>query len=134
LEKHKTIGLVLKHMGTKKKKGHIEKFLKKADKAIDEGIKKADEILEDAVEFGGMAASQAKKTSFELRKKAEKESKSLKKKGSEKLSEGILAAKNATSNVEDDLKTLSKLGKLRESGILTEKEFQEKKKKILARI
>ena len=134
MEKHKTIGLVLKHMGTKKKKGHIEKFLKKADKAIDEGIKKADEILEDAVEFGGMAASQAKKTSIKLRKKAEKESKSLKKKGTEKLSEGILAAKNATSNVEDNLKTLERLGKLRKSEILTEKEFQEKKKKILARI
>ena len=134
MEKHKTIGLVLEHVGTKKKKGHIEKFLKKADKALDEGIKKADEILEDAVEFGGMAASQAKKTSIKLRKKAEKESKSLKKKGAAKLSEGILAAKNVTYNVEDDLKTLSKLGKLRESGILTEKEFQEKKKKILARI
>ena len=134
MEKHKTIGLVLEYVGTKKKKGHIEKFLKKADKAIDEGIKKADEILEDAVEFGGMAASQAKKTSVKLRKKAEKESKSLKKKGSEKLSEGILAAKNATSNVEDDLKTLERLGKLRKSEILTEKEFQEKKKKILAKI
>jgi polyhydroxyalkanoate synthesis regulator phasin len=134
LEKHKTIGLVLKHMGTKKKKGHIEKFLKKADKAIDEGIKKADEILDDAVEFGGMAAGQAKKTSFELRRKAEKESEKIKKKGVAKLNEGILAAKNATSNVEGDLKTLEKLGKLRKSEILTEKEFQEKKKKILARI
>ena len=121
-------------MGTKKKTGHIEKFLKRADKAIDEGIKKADEILDDAVEFGGMAAGQAKKTSFELRRKAEKESESLKKKGAAKLNEGILAAKNATSNVEGDLKTLEKLGKLRKAEVLTEKEFQEKKKKILARI
>ena len=121
-------------MGTKKKVGHIEKFLKRADRAIDEGVKKADEILDDAVEFGGMAAGQAKKTSFELRKRAEKESESLKKKGSAKLNEGILAAKNATSNVESDLKTLEKLGKLKKSGILTEKEFQDKKKKILARI
>ncbi len=48
-------------MGTKKKTGHIERFLKRADKAIDEGVKKADEILDDAVEFGGMAAGQAKK-------------------------------------------------------------------------
>ena len=47
MEKHKTVGLVLEYVGTKKKKGHIEKFLKKADKAIDEGIKKADEILEE---------------------------------------------------------------------------------------
>ena len=134
MEKHKTTGLVLDHMGTKKKTRHIEKFLKKADKAIDEGIKKADKILDDAVDFGEMAAGQAKKTSFELRRKAEKESEKIKKKSAAKLNEGVLAAKNATSNVKDDLKTLERLGKLKESGILTEKEFQEKKKKILARI
>jgi len=121
-------------MGTKQKTGHIEKFIKKAEKAIDEGIKKADGILDDAVEFGEMAAGQAKKTSFELRKKAEKESEKIKKRGIAKLNEGVLAAKSMKSNVEDDLKTLEKLGKLKESGILTEKEFQEKKKKILSRI
>ena len=134
MEKHKTIDLVLEHMGSKKKIGHIEKFLKRADKAIDEGVKKADEILDDAVEFGGMAAGQAKKVSFDLRRKAEKEGESLKKKGITKINEGISAAKSAQSNVEEDLKTLEKLGKLKKSGILTEKEFQEKKKKILARI
>ena len=121
-------------MATKRKIGHIEKFLKRADKAIDEGIKKADEILDDAVEFGVMAAGQAKKTSNELRKKAEKESESLKKKGTAKINEGILAAKSAASNAEEDLKTLEKLGKLKKSGVITEKEFQEKKKKILSRI
>ena len=108
MEKNKTTGLVLEPMGTKKRTGHIEKFLKKADKAIDEGIRKADEVLDDAVEFGEMAAGQAKKTSFELRRKAEKESEKIKKKGLAKLNEGILAAKNRTSNVEDDLKTLER--------------------------
>ena len=44
------------------------------------------------------------------------------------------SAKQVTSNTEQDLKTLEKLGKLRKSGILTEKEFQEKKKKILLKI
>ena len=121
-------------MGTKRKKGHIERFLKRADKAIEEGINKADEILDDAVELGVMAAGQAKKTSKEIRKKAEKESNSIKKRGILKLNEGVLAAKKVTSNTEGDLKTLEKLGKLRKSGVLTEKEFQEKKKKILARI
>ena len=67
-------------MATKRKPGHIEKFLKRADKAIDEGVRKADEILDDAVEFGVMAAGQAKKTSKDLRKKAEKESEVIKKK------------------------------------------------------
>lgn len=121
-------------MATKRKPGHIEKFLKRADKAIDEGIKKADEILDDAVEFGVMAAGQAKRTSKDLRKKAEKESEVIKKKGAAKLSEGIAAAKNAAAGAEEDLKTLEKLGKLRKAGVITEKEFQEKKKKILARI
>ena len=121
-------------MATKKRIGHIERFLKRADKAIDEGIKKADEILEDAVEFGEMAANQAKKTSTEMSKKARKEGEALKKKGTAKLNESIAAAKAASSSAEDDLKTLEKLGKLKKSGVITEKEFQEKKKKILARI
>jgi len=124
----------LENMATKKKAGFIEKFLIKADRAIDDGIKKADKILDDAVDFGGMAAGQAKKTSFELRQKAEKEGELLKKKGMAKLNEGVLAAKNVKTSVEQDLQTLEKLGKLKKSGIITEKEFQEKKKKILARI
>ena len=121
-------------MATKRKPGHIEKFLKRADKAIDEGVRKADEILDDAVEFGVMAAGQAKKTSKDLRKKAEKESEVIKKKGAAKLSEGIAVAKSAAASAEEDLKTLEKLGKLKKAGIITEKEFQAKKKKILARI
>ena len=69
LEKHKTIDFNLECMGTKRKKGHLERFLKRADKAIEEGINKADVILDDAVEFGVMAAGQAKKTSKEIRKR-----------------------------------------------------------------
>lgn len=121
-------------MAAKNKTGHIERFLKKADKAIDDGIKRADEALEDAVEFGEMAAAQAKKTSEELTKKALKEKEQIKSKGIKKINEGIAAAKKATGKTEEDLITLEKLGKLRKDGILTEKEFQEKKKKILSRI
>ena len=121
-------------MATKKKTGYIERFLKKADKAIDDGIKRADEALEDAVEFGEMAASQAKKTSEELTKKALKEKEQIKSKGIKKINEGITAAKNAASNTDEDLRMLEKLGKLRKAGVLTEKEFQEKKRKILSRI
>ncbi len=117
-----------------KKSGYIEKFLKRADKAIEEGIKKADEVLEDAVELGAIAATQAKKTSNELRKKAMKEKEIIKEKGIKKINEGILAAKQMTSKAEEDLNALEKLGNLRKQGIITEKEFQEKKKKILSRI
>ena len=121
-------------MATKKKEGYIERFLKKADKAIDEGIKRADEALEDAVEFSTMTAKQAAQKSKELRKQAEKERKQLQKKGAKKFNEGISAAKGLADNPEEDLELLEKLGKLRKSGVITEKEFQAKKKKILGRI
>ena len=121
-------------MGKSKKGGYIEKLLKKADKALQEGVKKADEVLEDAVEIGIMTAKQASKTSKELRNKAKKESGILQKRGAEKISEGISAAKSVTSNTQNDLETLKKLGKLRKVEVITEKEFQAKKKKILDRI
>ncbi len=117
-----------------KKGGYIDKFLKKADKAIQEGVKKADEVLEEAVEFGSMTAKQAAKTSKELRNQAKMERKALQKKGMEKINEGLSTAKKATSNTNDDLEILKKLGKLRKSEVITEKEFQAKKKKILDRI
>ncbi|HJJ23517.1 MAG TPA: SHOCT domain-containing protein [Nitrosopumilus sp.] len=121
-------------MGTAKKGGYIEKFLKKADKALQEGVKKADEALEDAVELGVMTAKQASKTSKELRNQAKKERESLQKRGIEKINKGISVAKNITSNTNEDLDILKKLGKLRKAEVITEKEFQAKKKKILDRM
>ncbi|MFQ5475627.1 MAG: SHOCT domain-containing protein [Nitrosopumilus sp.] len=121
-------------MGSTKKGGYIEKLLKKADKALQEGVKKADEVLEDAVEIGTITATQATKKSKELRKQVKKERESLQKQGIKKINEGISAAKGVTSSAHDDLDILKKLGKLRTSGVITEKEFQAKKKKILDRI
>ncbi|RMW39377.1 MAG: SHOCT domain-containing protein [Nitrosopumilus sp.] len=117
-----------------KKAGYIEKFLKKADKALQDGVKRADEVLDDAVEFGTMTAKQASQASKEIRNQAKKERELLQKRGTKKIGEGIAAAKNVTASTEDDLATLEKLGKLRKSGVITEKEFQTKKKKILGRI
>ncbi len=117
-----------------KKGGYIEKLLKKADKALQEGVKKADEVLDNAVELGVMTAKQASKTSKELRNQAKREREALQKRGIEKITKGITAAKNVTSNTQEDLEILKKLGKLRTNGIITEKEFQTKKKKILDRI
>lgn len=126
-------------MATKKKKeGHIAKFLKRADKAIDEaidqGIRRADEILEDAVEFGKIATIEARKKSAEIREMANREKEKLKTEGGKKITSGISAAKKLSSDTDEDLQVLEKLGKLRKSGVITEKEFQEKKKKILSRI
>ena len=119
--------------GIKKKNRYIEKILKKADKTIDEGIKKADEILDETVEFGGLAANQAKKTGRELRLKAKEEGKSLKMKGISKFN-GVSAARKFTVNTEKDLRSLEKLAELKKTGVITDKEFKEKKKKILHRI
>ena len=125
-------------MVTKRKPGYLEKFLKRADKAIDtaieQGIRRADEILEDAVELGKLTSKEAQKRAAELRKQAEKESKKLKIEGEKKLNESISTAKKITSSKDDALETLAKLGELRKAGIITEKEFKEKKKKILSQI
>ena len=117
-----------------KKGGYIDKFLKKADNAIQEGLKKADDVLDEAVELGEMTAKQASKASKELSSKAKKESEALKKKSLEKINEGISTAKKMGANSREDLNMLEKLAELRKAGILTEKEFREKKTKILSRI
>jgi hypothetical protein len=46
----------------------------------------------------------------------------------------MATARMISGKADEDLVTLEKLGKLRKAGVLTEKEFQEKKKKILSRI
>jgi len=117
-----------------KKGGYIDKFLKKADEAIQEGIKKADEVLDEAVELGELTAKQASKVSKELTTKAKKESELLQKKSLEKINEGLSSAKKLGANSQEDLNILEKLAELRKVGILTEKEFREKKIKILSRI
>jgi len=118
--------------------GYIEKFLKRADKAIDdaveEGIKRADEIVADAVEFGKIASKEAQKKSIELKKIARVEGEKLKAEGERRISKNVAKVKKMTSSERNDLETLAKLGELRKGGILTEKEFQSKKKKILKRI
>ena len=97
-------------------------------------MKKADEVLEEAVEFGAMTAKQASNASKEIRKQAKKEKDELQKKGLKEISKGISAAKGVTSNSQEDLEVLEKLAKLRKAKVITEKEFQAKKKKILERI
>ncbi len=113
---------------------YIQKFLKRANRAIDEGIQKADDILEDAVEFGTITAKQAAKTSKDVHAYAMKEKDKLAKSGSEKIAKAVDGAKKMSMDQEEQLTILEKLGQLRNDGILTEEEFQEKKKKILDRI
>lgn len=75
------------------------------------------------------------------REKSEEIIKQAKKKGY-KISESILQKsgmlksklKNSTQSKQKNLDLLEKLGALKKAGIITNKEFQEKKKKILSKI
>ena len=122
------------------RKGHIESFLEKADKAldsaVDQGVKKADDILDTAVSLGKITATEAKRASESLR---------------ERVAEGKAAAAAgetrpaapsgrgrglgpAGGSRADALEALAKLGELRKARVITEKEFKEKKAKLLEEV
>jgi len=90
------------------------------------------------IEFFIKKAEEAKKTGLELTRiaveQAELSGRELSKEGRKKINESIAAAKKKFSSGEEHLAMLEKLGKLRKAGVITEKEFQTKKKEILKRI
>jgi hypothetical protein len=55
-------------------------------------------------------------------------------KGKESLDKGIASAKRSTVSKTESIELIEKLGKLKESGLITEKEFQQKKKQLLENI
>ena len=124
-----------------KKRGYISKFLDTADKAIQDGIKKADEALDAGIELGIISAKQARVEAKRLRKEAEKEAAKLQKLAeveankiksrSEKKIKTKIAALKQSSSPEENLRVLEKLGKLKKAGIISQKEFQQKKKQLL---
>ncbi|RNJ78283.1 MAG: SHOCT domain-containing protein [Nitrosopumilus sp. H8] len=113
---------------------HIERLLKKADAALQDGIKKADRVLDEATALGAITAKQAARTSRGIHARAKKERDSLKSRSMGNISRGVSAAKKMASSTQDDLEILERLGMLRKNKVITEKEFQAKKKKILGRI
>ena len=58
----------------------------------------------------------------------------LKKKTKSGIKTGINTGKNLKDSSQKELALLEKLGDLQKAGIITNKEFQEKKKKILNKI
>ena len=135
------------------KRGYISKFLKKADEAIgagiknadkafQEGIKKADEALDAGIDLGIISKKQARKEAQryrkvaqirvkQLQKQAEKEANRLKNESRKKIKEKIATVKIKSSSRKETLLILEKLGRLRKTGVITEKEFQKKKKELL---
>lgn len=112
------------------RKGHIESFLEKADKALDsaveQGVKKADGILDSAVALGKITAGEAKRASESLRDRA-----AARGGGGEPARGGGAAGGGQRS---DALDALAKLGELRKARVITEKEFKEKKAKLLEEV
>lgn len=111
------------------RKGHIESFLEKADKALDsaveQGVKKADGILDSAVALGKITASEAKRASDSLRDRAAAG-------GGRGPAGGHGPAGGGQRS--DALDALAKLGELRKARVITEKEFKEKKAKLLEEV
>ena len=61
-------------------------------------------------------------------------SSTLKKTAKSKIQETVNAGKKLKTSKKENLEILEKLAKLKDAGIITAKEFQEKKKKILSNI
>lgn len=83
-------------------------------------------------------ATEVKKTGTGLGKtaleKGEVVGKQLADKGKEGLDKGKEFAQTATTSNQDIIDLIEKLGALKKSGLLTDKEFQEKKTELLAKL
>lgn len=115
------------------RKGHIESFLEKADRALDsaveQGVKKADDILDSAVSLGKITAGEAKRASESLRDRAASGGGAGRRAGA-----GQGQGQGQGGSRSDALDALAKLGELRKARVITEKEFKEKKAKLLEEV
>ncbi|MBL7001883.1 MAG: hypothetical protein ISR80_03915 [Nitrosopumilus sp.] len=114
------------HLARKK----TQKFSRMAKKYkfVDDATKqKSREIINQAKKKGYEVTDQISKKSGILGSKLRKSAKS-------NMTRGVKAGKEFKNPTRKNLELLENLGKLKKSGIITSKEFQEKKKKILSKI
>ena len=76
----------------------------------------------------------AKQQSTVLRKIATQKGNEILKQASDTVSKGVVSAKKITYSPEQSLDLLEKLASLNKKGIISNKEFQDKKKEILKKI
>jgi hypothetical protein len=111
----------------RKKTQELGKMAKKHKFLDDITRQKSEEIIK-----------QAKKKGYEISKNITKKSvvlgSRLKKTTKSSVQSSITAGKKLTTSPFDNIELLKKLSELKKAGIITEKEFQEKKKKILSKI
>ena len=111
-----------------RKKTHELGQMAKKHKLIDDVTKqKSKEIIKQAKKKGYKVSEQIVKKSGILGSKLRTSTKSS-------VQKGIKTGKNIRSSNIKQLELLGKLGDLKKAGVITNKEFQEKKKKILSKI
>ena len=103
---------------------------------MDQGVKKADDILDTAVSLGKITATEAKRASASLRERVA-EGKAAAAAGAQRppaQSGGGRGSGPAGGSRADALEALARLGELRKARVVTEKEFKEKKAKLLEEV
>lgn len=130
--KRKTKNEILKDLKyqthlARKKVQDLTRMAKKRKMIDDVTIEKSEEIINQAKKKGYEVSESLIKKSSVLGSKLRQNTKSS-------IKKGIETGRNLKTNNEERLELLEKLEQLRKAGIITTKEFQEKKKKILSKI
>lgn len=113
------------HTSLAKKKTRKLSDMAKKQKLVDDITKeKSEEIIQHAKKKGYEISQKIANKSTRIKLKLKNKKQSLKTKAIKKL----------TTSKSEYLDLLEKLGNLKEAGIISSKEFEEKKKKILSRI
>ncbi|NND86384.1 MAG: hypothetical protein HKM23_03445 [Nitrosopumilus sp.] len=111
----------------KKKTRELAHMAKRKKLVDDVTKKKSEEFISHAMEKGYVVSEKIAKKSGAFGSKLKKTTKSG-------INSGIKAGKKIKSPAKKKLDLLEKLSELQKAGIITKKEFQEKKKKILSKI
>ena len=111
----------------RKKTAELSKMARNNKLVNDVTIQKSEEIVKQAKKKGFIISEKIVKKGNTLGSKLKKTTKSG-------IKSGIKAGQNLKTSPQSKLQLLEKLGELQKAGIITKKEFSEKKKKILAKI
>ena len=111
----------------RKKTQEISKMAKKHTSVNDVTKQKSQEIIKQAKQKGYSISEK-------ISNKRHKISSKLKKTAKSKIQKTVNAGKNLKTSKKENLELLENLARLKDAGIITAKEFQEKKKKILSKI
>ena len=130
--KRKTKDEIIKDLKTqtrlaKKKTRELGQMAKRKKLVSDVTIQKSEEIIKQAKKKGYKISEQLSKKSESLKDRLKQGTKSS-------VQKGVNASKNIKATRHSQLELLEKLGELQAAGIITKKEFVEKKKKILSKI